>query len=139
MQAQGQTFSNQVMVSVITPILCLMVVFFAFGLIKFHARRSEAILDGPPLRNDARIQLLWLVITTATVLFLAGFGTYELLKDGAGGGQGPNPIALPAAPPHAFPIQVIAQQWEFTYRYPTLGGMESNSSCCRRTRSSSST
>ena len=30
------------------------------------------------------------------VLFLAGFGTYELLKNGAGGGQGPNPIAVPA-------------------------------------------
>jgi cytochrome c oxidase subunit 2 len=125
-QAQGQTFSNQVMVSVITPVLCLMAVFFAYGLIKFHAQRSEAVLDGPPLRNDSRIQLLWLVITTAMVLFLAGFGTYELLKDGAGGGQGPNPIALPAHHHTAFPVQVIGQQWEFTYRYPTLGGMESN-------------
>jgi cytochrome c oxidase subunit 2 len=125
-QAQGQTFSNQVMVSVITPVLCLMAVFFAYGLIKFHAQRSEAVLDGPPLRSDARIQLLWLVITTAIVLFLAGFGTYELLNDGAGGGQGPNPIALPAHHNTAFPVQVIAQQWEFTYRYPTLGGMESN-------------
>jgi len=125
-QAQGQTFSNQVMVSLITPILCLMAVFFAYGLIKFHARRSEAVLDGPPIRNDSRIQLLWLVITTTMVLFLAGFGTYELLKDGAGGGQGPNPIALPANHHTAFPVQVIGQQWEFTYRYPTLGGMESN-------------
>ena len=125
-QAQSQTFSNQVMASFVTPILCLVAVFFGYGLIKFHARRSEAVLDGPPLRNDARIQLLWLVITTAMVLFLAGFGTYELLQDGAGGGQGPNPIALPAHHHTAFPVQVIGQQWEFTYRYPTLGGMESN-------------
>jgi cytochrome c oxidase subunit II len=125
-QAQGQTFSNQVMVSFVTPILCLMAVFFAYGLVKFHANRNEAVLDGPPLRNDSRIQLLWLVITTTMVLFLAGFGTYELLKDGAGGGQGPNPIALPANHRTAFPVQVIGQQWEFTYRYPTFGGMESN-------------
>ena len=125
-QAQGQTFSNQVMTSLITPVLCLMVVFFGYGLIKFHLRRNEAVLDGPPLRNDSLIQVLWIVITSAMVLFLAGFGTYELLKDGAGGGQGPNPIALPAGHKTAFQVQVIGQQWQFTYRYPSFGGVESN-------------
>jgi cytochrome c oxidase subunit II len=125
-QAQGQTFSNQVMTSLLTPVLCLMAVFFVYGLLQFHAKRNEAVLDGPPIRNDARVQLLWIVITSVMVLFLAGFGTYELLKDGAGGGQGPNPIALPAGHKSAYPVQVIAQQWQFTYRYPKLGGMESN-------------
>jgi cytochrome c oxidase subunit 2 len=125
-QGQGQTFSNQVMTTLITPVLCLMAVFFAYGLVKFHARRNEAVLDGPPLRYDARVQILWIVITSTMVLFLAGFGTYELLKDGAGGGQGPNPIALPAHHQTAFQVQVIAQQWQFTYRYPSIGGMESN-------------
>jgi cytochrome c oxidase subunit 2 len=125
-QGQGQTFSNQVMTALITPVFCLLVVYFGYGLIKFHARRNEAILDGPPLRNDAQVQLLWVVITSAMVLFLAGFGTYELLKDGAGGGQGPNPIAFPANHQNAFQVQVIGQQWQFTYRYPSLGGMESN-------------
>jgi len=125
-QAQGQTFSNQVMTAFVTPVLCLMAVFFVYGLWKFHANRNSAILDGPPIRNDARIQLLWVVITSVMVLFLAGFGTYELLKDGAGGGQGPNPIALPAGHENAFQVQVIGQQWQFTYRYPSLGGMESN-------------
>src|SRR6476660_10437626 len=125
-QSQGQVFDNQVSTAFVTPIICLLAVFFAYGLIQFHARRNEAILDGPPLRNDSQIQLLWVVITTAMVLFLAGFGTYELLNDGAGGGQGPNPIALPAGHRAAFPVQVIGQQWQFTYRYPTLGGMESN-------------
>ena len=72
------------------------------------------------------MQTLWIVITSAMVLFLAGFGTYELLQDGAGGGQGPNPIALPANHENAFQVQVIGQQWQFTYRYPSLGGLESN-------------
>jgi len=114
------------MTSFVTPVLCLMAVFFAYGLVRFRARRNEAILDGPPLRNDARVQLLWIVITSAMVLFLAGFGTFELLKDGSGGGQGPNPIALPAHHQSAFQVQVIGQQWQFTYRYPSLGGFESN-------------
>jgi cytochrome c oxidase subunit 2 len=125
-QSQGQVFDNQVMTAFVTPILCLLAVFFVYGLVQFHARRNEAILDGPPLRNDSQIQLLWIVITTTMVLFLAGFGTYELLKDGSGGGQGPNPIALPAHHQDAFQVQVIGQQWQFTYRYPSLGNLESN-------------
>jgi cytochrome c oxidase subunit 2 len=125
-QAQGQTFSNQVMATLLTPVLCLMAVFFGYLLVKFRTQRNDAILDGPPIRHDSRVQLLWIVITTTMVLFLAGFGTYELLKDGAGGGQGPNPIAFPANHKTAFQVQVIGQQWQFTYRYPSLGGMESN-------------
>src|SRR5581483_1926173 len=43
-----------------------------------------------------------------------------------GGGQGPNPIAFPANHQGAFQVQVIGQQWQFTYRYPSFGNMESN-------------
>ena len=57
------------------------------------------------------------------MLFLAAFGTYELLQNGAGGGQGPNPIARPVRR-RSCQVQVIAQQWEFTYRYPSYGGLE---------------
>jgi len=46
----------------------------------------------------------------------------RLLQDGAGGGQGPNPLSTPAG--KALQVQVIAQQWEFTYRYPGYGGIE---------------
>jgi cytochrome c oxidase subunit 2 len=50
----------------------------------------------------------------------------RLLSDGAGGGQGPDPIAVPAAakvdPP--LQVQVIAQQWGFTFRFPGYGGVE---------------
>lgn len=125
-QSQGQVFDNQVMTALMTPVICLLVVFFAYVLIAFRVGSDDAVLDGPPLRNDAKVQLLWVVITSGMVLFLAGFGTYELLQDGSGGGQGPNPIALPAGHQNAFQVQVIGQQWQFTYRYPSLGGLESN-------------
>ena len=52
------------------------------------------------------------------------FGSYELLQNGAGGGQGPNAAFLPAGHSNAMDVQVIGQQWEFTYRYPTFGGLE---------------
>jgi cytochrome c oxidase subunit 2 len=122
-QATGQVRDNTVMLSILTPIICLLAVFFVYGLRSFHAAPG-AVVDGPPIRNDSQIQILWIVATSVIVLFLAGFGTFELLQNGAGGGQGPNPIAVPSG--SKFQVQVIAQQWQFTYRYPSLGGIESN-------------
>jgi len=122
-QSTGQVFDNTLMLAVITPVICLLAVFFFYGLRTFRTT-SGALVDGPPLRNDARIQVLWIVITSTLVLFLAGFGTFELLQNGSGGGQGPNPIAVPGG--SKFQVQVIGQQWQFTYRYPSLGGLESN-------------
>jgi cytochrome c oxidase subunit II len=122
-QGQGQVFDNQVMTALITPIFCLLLVYFVYSLASFRAPRGSAVVDGPPLREDSQVQVLWIVITTVMVLFLAGFGTYELLKDGSGGGQGPSPISKPSG--NVFEVQVIGQQWQFTYRYPSLGGFES--------------
>jgi cytochrome c oxidase subunit 2 len=120
--AQGtqQVFDNTWLTATVTPIVCLIVVFFGYALLTFRAGDERA--DGPPLREHRTIQLVWVVATSVVVLFLAGFGTYELLQNGAGGGQGPNPVAVPGGP--KMPVQVIAQQWEFTYRYPTYGGLE---------------
>jgi cytochrome c oxidase subunit 2 len=123
-QGTEQVFDNTLMLTVITPILCLLAVFFVYGLRSFHASSSGAVLDGPPLRGDSQIQILWIVGTSVIVLFLAGFGTFELLQNGAGGGQGPDPIAVPGG--QKMQVQVIGQQWQFTYRYPSLGGIESN-------------
>jgi cytochrome c oxidase subunit 2 len=123
-QATQQVFDNTWMLSALTPIICLLVVYFAYALARFRARPADGVVDGPPLRSDARIQVLWLASTSIVVLFFAGFGTYELLQNGAGGGQGPSPIAVPSG--DKLQVQVIGQQWEFTYRYPSLGGFESN-------------
>ncbi len=123
-QASGQVIDNTVMTTAITPVICLLLVYFVYALTQFRAAPNEGLVDGPPLRNHNPIQVLWVGITSAVVLFFAGFGSYMLLADGAGGGQGPNPIAPTAG--KALPVQVIGQQWEFTYRYPTYGGLETN-------------
>jgi cytochrome c oxidase subunit 2 len=123
-QAAGQVFDNTVLVAFVTPIVCLLVVFFVYVLTQFRAAPSSELVDGPPLRNDSTVQTTWVAVTSVAVLFLAGFGTYELLKDGSGGGQGPAPIAKVSG--NNFQVQVIAQQWEFTYRYPSLGGLETS-------------
>ncbi|MGO9906824.1 MAG: cytochrome c oxidase subunit II [Solirubrobacteraceae bacterium] len=125
-EAAGQVTDNTVLLAVATPVALAVLVYLAYALWAFRERNPEVIVDGPPIRGDASVQFWWLVVTTTLVLFLAGYGTVRLLADGSGGGQGPNPIAVPAAPAgtSVLPVQVIAQQWEFTYRFPTYGGVE---------------
>jgi cytochrome c oxidase subunit 2 len=123
-EASGQVIDNTVLLGVSTPVALAVLVFFIYALIAFREREPRAVLDGPPVRGDARVQMWWLITTTAIVLFLAGYGTIRLLADGAGGGQGPNPIAVPANASHALQVQVIAQQWKFDYRWPAYGGVE---------------
>ncbi len=125
-QAHGQVIDNTVLTATITPVICLLVVFFAYTLTQFRAAPGAALADGPPLRNHAGIQVWWVVLTTATVLFLAGFGTFELLQNGSGGGQGPSPVAVPSGvrQNQMLQVQVIGQQWNWTYRYPSYGGVE---------------
>jgi cytochrome c oxidase subunit 2 len=122
-QATEQVFDNTWMVSVITPFTLFILMLLVYAIVAFRSRSTE-IVDGAPIRGDNRIQVLWLATTGVTVLFLAGFGTYELLQSGAGGGQGPNPAFQPAGYTKAMDVQVIGQQWEFTYRYPKAGGVE---------------
>ena len=122
-QAAGQVTDNTVLTALMTPIICLIVVYFAYALVVFR-RRGQDTTEGAPIRGNARAQSLWIVGTSVFVLFLAGYGTWALLQNGSGGGQGPVPLAVPAGP--KLPVQVIAQQWEFTYRYPTYGGLETS-------------
>jgi cytochrome c oxidase subunit II len=120
-EASGQVVTNMVMLGMVTPVVLLVLIYFGYAIIVFRAREGEPD-EGPAVRGHGGAQIAWMVTTSAMVLFLAGFGTYELLKDGSGGGQGPNPIADP--PGNALQVQVIAQQWEFTYRFPAYGGVE---------------
>ncbi len=81
------------------------------------------MLEGPAVRGHARVQTTWIVVTSLMVLAVAVFGTVRLEADyGAGSGSGPSPLTVPKGP--KLPVQVIAQQWLFTYRYPTYGGVE---------------
>ena len=122
-QASQQVFDNTWLVAIMTPPTVFVLVFLAYALTSFRNRTGD-LVDGPPVRGDARIQTWWMAITGVIVLFLAGFGSYELVQSGSGGGQGPTAAFQPVGYTKAMDVQVIAQQWEFTYRYPTFGGVE---------------
>jgi cytochrome c oxidase subunit II len=130
-QASGQVTDNTVLFGVSTPIALAVLVYFGYVLVVFRDREpaSEEPADGPSIRGHAQVQLWWIGVTTVIVLFLAAYGTIRMLEDGSGGGQGPNPIATPAAAKtgRVLQVQVIAQQWRFTYRWPSYGGVETAS------------
>jgi cytochrome c oxidase subunit 2 len=122
-QAAGQVRDNTVLTAILTPLICLIVVYFAYALVVFR-KRGAAIEEGAAIRGHGPTQTIWIASTSVIVLVLAGYGTWALLRDGAGSGQGPEPMAPIAGP--KIPVQVIGQQWEFTYRYPTYGGLETS-------------
>lgn len=127
-EASGQVTDNAVLLGIATPVALAVLVYFAYALVVWRERDPGQVVDGPAVRGHARVQLWWLVSTTVIVLFLAGYGSVRLLADGAGGGQGPSPIAVPAAARtgRTLQVQVIAQQWQFVYRFPGYGGVETN-------------
>jgi cytochrome c oxidase subunit 2 len=137
--AGGQQFDIKVMSVMAAPVMAFVIVYFLYSLI-FWRQKDGDEEDGPPIQGNLTIQVSWITVTTVIVLCLFGFGTYELVNTagaGAGSGQGPVPITNPAgaeltvaqqqAPYSAgkpLVVQVIAQQWRFTYRYPQFGGFE---------------
>jgi cytochrome c oxidase subunit II len=134
--AASQQFDIKVLAVIATPVIIGVLLYFGWAL-AFWRQRPGDDTDAAPLHGNTRVQVTWITVTSAIVLGLAVFGTYELVAPaGAGAGEGPQPIWKPAgtvttsstswAPggKNILQVQVIAQQWAFTYRYPQFGGFE---------------
>jgi len=119
--ARGQALDNTLLTVTITPFLTLVVVYLVYAVVVF-GRKDRPEDEVPAGRGHVGVQTAWVAITLVTVLWLASYGTYRLFPSGSGGGQGPSPLAVPSD--RVLPVQVIGQQWQFTYRYPTYGGVE---------------
>ncbi len=127
-QASGQVLDNTILFGLSTPIALAVLIFIGYSLVVFRETDATATAEGPAIRGHAAVQLWWLLITTGIVLFLAGYATYRMFVDGAGGGQGPSPASIPVSASTGPPlqVQVIGQQWQFTYRYPGYGDVETS-------------
>jgi cytochrome c oxidase subunit 2 len=124
--ASGQQTDFIVLFMIALPVMLAVWVYMAYALIVWRGSRGgdEEPEGGAKARGHFGIQVGWVATTTVIVLGLFVYGTVELIVPaGAGGGEGPNPIWTPTSH-DVLPIQVIGQQWEFTYRYPTFGGFE---------------
>jgi cytochrome c oxidase subunit II len=132
--AKHQQFDIAVLAVMAAPVIIFVVLYFIYAIVVWRARPGDDS-DGAPIYGNTAVQATWIIGTSAIVLFLAVFGTVELIGPaGAGAGEGPSPIWTLAGTKsatwtpggdHILEVQVIAQQWAFTYRYPQFGGMES--------------
>ncbi len=125
-QAAEQTQTNTVLAVVMTPIFIGVITFFVYAIATFRAKEGDTG-DGPYVKGDRQLSQMWVGGSIVIVLALAIYGTFELLAAdkgiaGVGGGQGSSPIVT--APANALQVQVIGQQWAFTYRYPQYGDIE---------------
>jgi cytochrome c oxidase subunit II len=121
-QSSDKVTDNTVLLAMATPVLLLVVAYLIYALIYFRQPTGGA-LEGPAVRGNSRVQTTWIVVTSVLVLALAAYGTVRLEAGyGAASGSGPSPLTVPSGP--KLPVQVIAQQWKFTFRYPTYGGVE---------------
>jgi cytochrome c oxidase subunit 2 len=141
--ASSNQFDFNILFVIALPVMIGVWVFLGYSIRTWSAKRVGVAepKGGSAARSNLRAQVWWITLTTVIVLFLAGFGTVELvIGNGSGGGEGPNPAWAPTGATaaelasatwsptdnHVLPVQVIGQQWQFTYRYPTFGGFESS-------------
>jgi cytochrome c oxidase subunit 2 len=134
--AASKQTDSVVLAALATPVVVGVLLYFGYAL-TFWRRRPGDETDAAPLHGNMKVQATWIIGTAAVVLSLAVYGTVELIVPaGAGAGQGPQPVFNNGVPANAsltswtpssgnvLQVQVIGQQWAWTYRYPQFGGFE---------------
>ena len=121
--ASDQAFTIAVLALAAAPVVVFVWTYFGYALINWRHREGDDE-DGPPIFGHTGLQATWIGGTAVIVLAAFVFGTVVLISPGgAGSGQGPLPVWRPTGS-DILQVQVIGQQWQFTYRYPQFGGME---------------
>ncbi len=132
--AQHQQFDIAVLAITAAPVIIAVFLYFGYAIVTWRAKPGDD-RDGEPIHGNVKVQAAWIIGTTIIVMWLFVFGTVELIVPaGAGAGEGPSPIwklagtqstTWTAGSNDMLEVQVIGQQWTWTYRYPQFGGMES--------------
>lgn len=129
-QGEEQSRTMTLMTAMATPIFIGVVMMIIYSAIYFR-RTGPELVDGPPMFGNAPIEALWVGISAAIVLFLAAYGIATLTSSSAartvsvsGQANGQTGSGTAAGNGPEMVVQVIAQQWYFTYRYADFGGVE---------------
>ncbi len=133
--AHHQQFDIAVLAISAFPVMIGVLLYFIYSIIVFRARPGDDS-DGAPIYGNSKVAAAWIIGTTIVVMWAFAFGTVELIVPaGAGAGEGPSPVWTLAGktsstwtpgPDNMLQVQVIGQQWAWTFRYPQFGGMESS-------------
>ncbi|HZE16780.1 MAG TPA: hypothetical protein VE197_14340, partial [Mycobacterium sp.] len=77
-QAAGQQFDIAVMAVLCAPVLLFIWTYFGYAIVVWRRKPGDDE-DGPAIHGTTKIQATWITVTAVIVLFLFGFGTYELI------------------------------------------------------------
>ena len=133
-QGQDQSRTLALLTALATPVFIGVVMMVVYSAV-FFRRRTPELIDGPPMLGNTPVQIAWVAISSIIVLFLAVVGIATLASAnvaqavgqpgraiGQSGGQTGSGTAGGSG--SELQVQVIAQQWYFTYRYAGYGGVE---------------
>jgi cytochrome c oxidase subunit 2 len=131
-QGHDQAATLKLLTGLATPVFIAVIMMILYSAIYFR-RSTRELVDGPPMLGNTPIQIAWVAISSILVLFLAVVGIATLSSEnvaqlvGAPGrtiGGGQTGSGTTGEENKEIHVQVIAQQWYFTYRYPDYGGVE---------------
>lgn len=133
-QGHDQSTTLRLLTVLAAPVFVGVVMMIVYSAIYFR-RTGPELVDGPAMLGNTPVQVAWIGISAITVLFLAFVGITTLSNAqvaqfvgqpgraiGQSGGQTGSGTAGGAG--SELQVQVIAQQWYFTYRYADYGGVE---------------
>jgi len=124
--ASDESFVIKLLAVIAWPVFSAVLAGLFFTLVINHRTPPQGEVSSAELRGNPRVQTIWIASTLVIVLSLAVYGTIALAQDQPGGGISTvsAPLANPTSTDQPLEVQVIAQQWWFTYRYPSYGGIE---------------
>jgi cytochrome c oxidase subunit II len=124
--ASDESFVIKLLAVIAWPVFSAVLAALYFTLVVNHRTPPQAEVSAAELRGNPRVQTIWIASTLVIVLSLAVYGTIALAQDQPGGGISTvsAPLPNPTSTDQPLEVQVIAQQWWFTYRYPSYGGIE---------------
>ena len=125
--AAGAQFDFNVLFVIALPVLLGVWIYMIYAIAMWSASRGgPEPVGGPAARGNLGIQVGWILVTTVIVLFLAGSAPTSWCNRAARVAAKGRARSGPRLRRPSCPMQVIGQQWKFTYRYPTFGGFETD-------------
>jgi cytochrome c oxidase subunit 2 len=124
--ASSESLTILLLAEIAWPVFSAVLAALFFTLVVNRVAPPTGEVSAEALRGNTRVQTAWIVSTLVIVLSLAVYGTVALAIDQPGAGISTDSAALqmPTSTDQPLEVQVIAQQWWFTYRYPSYGGVE---------------
>ncbi len=98
------------------PVAALVWAVALYSLLRWrHSGSEPPPEDGPPIRGNTPVQIIWLVVSSALCLFLFIWGLVAM--------QAANAQSTTTKP---LVVDVTGQQWLWTFSYPGSGGFTSD-------------